>query len=253
VFDRLFDGGGQYRGTTTGDGIFNRVLKDYPTDGVWTTDVQDQVDESEFGGDAYNDGAGDLLVQYQAAEGQDFISATLAKGHATWRHDVYTYKGKLLAENVSGQVTANVPVLWMSYGTNASAGLTNAKGRPVLVVEAAKLGVFPENLSGYPSDHLGWALRFRHGGTANVPNLAGADYTAGSLSSRPPTSGPRPGGTFVDKKYVPRTTMNVGYLDGSVERKAYWDMMDVENLTYGRPTPKLRLWFGTRSSDTVSF
>ena len=47
--------------------------------------------------------------------------------------------------------------------------------------------------------------------------------------------------------------MNVGYLDGSVERKAYWDVIDVENLTQARPTPRLRFWFGSRSSDSVSY
>ncbi len=250
VLDRLYSGG-RYRGTTTGDGIFNRVLRD---GSGWVTDIQDQVDEDEFGGDAYDDSNGDLLVRHNATKGQHFADATIGKGSATWRHDVYTYKGELIAQDVGGGVHATVPLLWMSFGANASAGLKNVKGSPILIAEAGKPGIFPENLHSYPSDHLGWALRFRHGGRTEKPAVAGADWTAGVLGGRPPKTGSNLPASWVDDHYTPRSRMNAGFLDGHVERLGYWQVMDLNQVTStGRPMPRSLLWFGTRRSNSISF
>jgi prepilin-type processing-associated H-X9-DG protein len=250
VSDRLYSGG-QDRGTTTGDGIFNRVLHD---GGEWLTDIQDQVDEDEFGGDAYDDPAGDLLIRHSAAAGSHFADATITKGNASWRHDLYGGDGKLIAQDISGTIHGTVPILWMSFGANASAGLRNVKGSPILVVEAGKPGVFPENRRSYPSDHLAWALRFRHGAKAERPEMSGADWTSGSLGGRPPKTGNTLPSAWVDRRYVPRSRLNAGFLDGHVDRLGYWQLMNLNTQTStGRPMPKQLLWLGARRSNSISF
>jgi prepilin-type processing-associated H-X9-DG protein len=145
----------------------------------------------------------------------------------------------------------------MSYGANASAGLPSTRGNPILITEAAKLGIFPENMDDassvadldYPRDHLGWALRFRHGGNANAKHrarLKGCDYTKGSLGGRPPKTGIGLPDVFEDAAYQPKSRLNAGFLDGHVERLGYWEVMHIDDTPQLRPMPKKVLWFGTR-------
>ncbi|GMV96651.1 MAG: type II secretion system protein [Phycisphaerae bacterium] len=250
VLDMLYSGG-KYRGTTSGDGIFNRVIRQ---GGGWLTDIQDQVDEAEFGGDAYDDSGGDLLVTYSPQGLQHFADAIIKKGSASWRHDIYSYKGSTIVQDAGGSVLVTVPILWMSYGVNASAGLRSARGSPILAAEAGKTGIFPENLNSYPSDHLAWALRFRHGKREPRAELKAPDWTSGTLGGRPPKTGSNVPDHWLDRRYMPRSRLNAGYLDGHVERPGYWDLMDLNVTTAnGRPAPRPQPWFSTRRSRALSF
>ena len=266
VLDRLYteDSADAYVGTTSGDAVFTRVFRQ--DDGAWRTDIQDQTDPDRAGGDAYADPEGDLLIDYTPrGKLARFADATIYKANASWRHDVLSYKGESIAINVSGSVSATIPLLWMSYGANASAGLKVVKGMPLLIAEAGKLGIFPErfgeppdNLAEYPSDHLAWALRFRHGGRAQVDGLAGVDWSKGDLGDRPAKTGSSPGTTdgesWYDDRYEPQNKLNAGFIDGHIESMGYWQLMDLENLTTtGRPTPNHSVWFGRRRPSTVFY
>jgi prepilin-type N-terminal cleavage/methylation domain-containing protein/prepilin-type processing-associated H-X9-DG protein len=257
VLDRLYSdaGGNDYRGVTSGDAIFCRIIRNGDT---WTTDIEDQVDESLFGGDAYTDNDGDFLIEYAVHSRERFAQATLRKpGSTSWRHDIMTYKGETLGQNIgSSGLVATVPILWMSYSANASSGFRNAKGTPVLIVEGAKFGVFPEALVGpsstYPSDNLARALRFRHGGIVRKPGLEGAEWIGRSWPVTPNQTGPI--GSYRDSDYEPRERMNAGFLDGHVERKGYWEMFKIDpSNTNSKPAPIIPLWFGSRRGSDIAF
>ncbi len=245
---RLFDGSGSrggpatgYRGTTGTDGVFNHLEFRL---GTWKVDIQDTVDGAYFGGDAGGSDR-DLVLEYQATKGQKFAPVSVAEKEAGWRFDVLTYAGRTVWSDAnSGMGPESFPIMWMSYAANASAGLTNVKGHPVLAVESGKLGIFPEDLPPgspkFPRDDLGKALRFRHGGKANDPVVKGHDYTEGF-----------PYGLREDKHYEARQRMNAGYLDGHVESHAYWQMFDPE--TAPAPLPRPQVWFGSRTSESYSF
>lgn len=251
VLDVLTRDTGQLSGTTSGDAVFSRTIR---SGSQWVTDVQDQTDMASVATtDAYADPAGDLLLVYNATRLQKNTNASIRKGEASWRHDVLDYRGKTIQKNIQGTVEASIPLLWMSYGANASAGIRGVKGNPLLIIEAGKQGVFPERTGNYPSDHLGWVLRFRHGGKASDPALAGADWSAGSLGLRPPQTG-KELGTWRDSAYVPRERANVGFVDSHVERMSYRQLMDTKAETpRQRPVPKHQPWFGNRSALTISY
>ena len=247
VFAQLF-AGQDYRGTTTSDAIFNRIWR--AVGDKWHLDIQDQLQGGEFGGDAATDKA-DLLFEYDAVPGQKLARATNVANERAWHFNVLDYQGKMLySEDLNAPVTGgwsvNAPLMWLSYGANASAGLTNTKGIPAVIVEAAKPGIFPETLGGYEKDNLAWALRFRHDGPASVPGLAGYDYTSSSVrpdtSTRPLACPPE---TQMDSKYQPQAKMNVGFLDGHVERLGHWQMFTLS--TAGElPALNQSLWFGIK-------
>lgn len=257
VLDRLYTdaAGNDYRGITSGDAIFCRLARNGDT---WTTDIEDQVDETLFGGDAYYDNDGDFLIQYTVHSREVFTQARMWKpGSTAWRHDVMTYTGQMIAQNVSSSgVVKGVPILWMSYSANASSGFKNAKGTPVLLVEGAKFGIFAENLgSNYPSDNLARALRFRHGGSVKKPGLEGAEwigrYTGGGWPAAPPQTGSL--GNYADNDYQPRERMNAGFLDTHVERMGYWEMFRLnQTVPTNKPAPVIPLWFGSRRG-AISF
>jgi len=219
VQDRLY-AGSRLSGITTGDGVFSRVFREGPN--RWITDIQDQTDMETVGStDAYDDPAGDLLIRYSASAREHFVPAVLQKGEATWRHDLFSYKGETIALGVEqSPVHATIPLLWMSYGASASAGLKDIKGMPLLIAEAGKLGIFAERLGAYPSDHLGWALRFRHGSRVNKSDLQGADWTKLPMGNPPQRSGSNLG-SHGDSTYSPRDRMNAGFIDGHVDRLGY--------------------------------
>jgi prepilin-type N-terminal cleavage/methylation domain-containing protein/prepilin-type processing-associated H-X9-DG protein len=261
VLDRLYTdaAGTDYRGVTSGDAIFNRIIRNGNT---WTTDIEDQVDETLFGGDAYGDTDGDLLIQCTVTSRETFTQARIWKPASTaWRHDIISYKGQMIAQNIgTSPAVTGVPVLWMSYSANASAGLRVARGTAALVVEGAKFGIFPERLtddpgnsnSGYPSDNLARALRFRHGDLTSKPGMQGAQWVGSSWPVTPPQTGSL--GGYADNNYVPRERMNVGFIDGHIERLPYWKMftIDLANPT-NRPQPVRPVWFGTRRGTDISF
>lgn len=253
VFDYMYDAG-EFRGVTSGDGIFNRTL--YQGNNQWLTDIQDSVDLSTFGGDAYSDPAGDLTISYKPdSEMQSFVDATIQKGDASWQHDIYSYKHERIALNVGGAVTARVPLLWMSFGANAAAGLKNVRGNPILVAESAKPGIFPGDLGGsggYPRDNLARSLRFRHGSRVTKPGMQGADYIRATLANPPSPTGPL--GSSADPDYEPRQRLNAGYLDTHVERKGHWELFDlVPGQPNTMPTPKKAVWFGYGDNPVMSF
>jgi prepilin-type processing-associated H-X9-DG protein len=154
------------------------------------------------------------------------------------------------AELVAAEDTRRT--LWMSYGANANAGLKRTKGSPILIVESAKLGVFPEKLGNYPADNLPRALRFRHGGNVNMRGMAGADYDRVGLGSLYPNAGAL--GSLVDGNYQPRQFANAGFLDGHVEAMQHFKLFTINP---GAPdnyaAPFSQPWFGTRRTGEVSF
>lgn len=251
VLDKLYDGS-RLSGMTSGDGVFNRVIRQ--TGGGWLTDIQDQTDMQTVNNtDAYNDSTGDLVISYSPIDLQPFTTAIISKPSASWRHDILSYQGKPIVLNVSGAVQATIPLLWMSYGANASSGLRGVKGNPLFIAETGKPGIFPESFGNYPADHLGWALRFRHGKKANKPQLNAPDWTSCQLGSPPPPSGANLGGIKQDTRYQPRDRLNAGFVDGHVERMGYWELMDLNRQTVrGRPWPTHQVWFGNRKPGSVT-
>lgn len=240
-----------------GDAIFNRVIKD---GGQIMTDIQDGVWDTVFGGDAFTDGAGDLLIKYAPPPFlARFTAATAGKGNAALQHDLYTYKGEPVAINIpnGGNVPVTVPLMWMSFGANANSGLRGVRGQPIMAIEAGKLGVFPgivdptnpaviRDYGGvpYPADHLGRALRFRHGEKANgalAKQLQGADYFERPLGSPPPNTGALNSANS-DPNYEPSTRLNAGYLDGHVDRMGYWELFTLNASPNARYLPKWSVW-----------
>lgn len=143
--------------------------------------------------------------------------------------DVLDHRQRVVWSNISGPIAAPriMPLLWMSYGANASAGLKGVKGSPILIAELPKPGVFPEKFGSYPADNLRRALRFRHGEKAPASaGLGGYNYRSNAVS-----------GSIGGEGYIPRVRMNAGFYDGHVERMHFTDM--VRN-------PNSALWVGTR-------
>jgi len=253
VFARLYNGG-KYQGTTSGDAIFNRIRRVAGGNGDrWQTDIQDQLANRAFGGDAYGDPDGDLIFEYAAKDpSQKLTVATNVGNERAWRFSVESYEGKLLhGEDPSGSGapsvgwSVNVHLLWMSYGANANSGLRNVTGSPAFIVEAGKLGLFPDKLGEHEADNLAWALRFRHGGGAAPRGLKGMDYT--KTFKLPPTQ--------PDQSYVPQDKMNVGFLDGHVENLGHWQIFDLDksNPEGTAPMPKHNLWRGSVTGGATTY
>lgn len=251
VLCRLY-AGSTYKGTTSSDAIFNRIRK--VAGNRWQLDIQDQLNDDLFGGDAGEKGElNDLLLEYQPAPGQSHVLATNVANERSWRYHVLSYQGTTLyAEDIGGGGSPasgwsiSAPQLSLSYGANAFAGLRNVKGNPALIVEAGKFGIFPDPLGNFPADNLAWALRFRHDGKASVPGLAGHDYTT-TFELPNPDSVLTP--DQVDHTYQPNNRMNVGFLDGHVERLGYWQMFTMRpgaTTSGGRPIMKPNIWMGHR-------
>jgi prepilin-type processing-associated H-X9-DG protein len=147
-----------------------------------------------------------------------------------------------------------LPIMWMSFGANANAGLKNTKGPVLLIAEAGKLGLFPEDLGGYPADNLARAMRFRHGGRVGNPGMRGADYLNRFLSVPPPATGSL--GGAVDRTYTPRQRANAGFMDGHVSLMSYTEFFTLHPTSpeYAMPVPKGQVWFGLRRTmDNKSF
>ena len=225
-------GSSRYRGTSSGCGIFNRIYR--KTGSSWETDVEDQLDDKVFGGDAFGDNDGDLIFSYQASSTQVTSTPTQCSvGGASWHFNVLTYDGKLLWRDAGrGSGTARMPIMWMSYSGNAEAGLKNVKGNPILIVEGGKFGIFPRSLpNGYPADNLSKALRFRHDGRDPHPGLRGLDYTQNRFGA--------PSTSQIDKSYTPCVKLNAGFVDGHVERLA-WPSLFTFNSANVNMAPRIK-------------
>lgn len=242
---QIFDSDDTYRGTTTGDAIYNRVY--HKPDGSWETDVEDQLDEVALTGDSYNDSDGDIIFGYNpGAELKRLSDTQCYVGGAAYHFNVLNYRGRTLWEN-AGRVggTATVPILWMSYAANASAGLNGVKGSPILIAEAGKAGIFPEKIGNYYADHLGKVLRFRHGGNDPHATLRGVDYTVRRWGSPVDPNSNIPA-RDEDKTYVPHDRMNAGFYDGHVE-SVYWKKLFTPNANPNkRPEIFRNIWLGNR-------
>lgn len=242
MFARLYNGS-EYRGRTSTDAIFNRAWRE--SGDLWMCDIQDSVDGDAFSGDGLGGGDVDLVLQYTATRGTRFGPVSVAQKDASWRFQVSSYKDQTIwpdAQTGMGPVTS--PIAWMSYGANAHAGLRNAKGNPIMIVEAGKSGVFPGNFTRMDgstvnaADHLGQVLRFQHGGKSNIRALQGLDYTDKATASKQAKK--------VDLNYQPRSQLNAGFLDGHVERLNDAQVMQIDHANpKNLPIPKRDLWFGT--------
>jgi prepilin-type N-terminal cleavage/methylation domain-containing protein/prepilin-type processing-associated H-X9-DG protein len=239
LLDRQYSDSGMrdFHGEVGSDAIFNRV---WDLGGsVYSLNYQDIVDSGGFGYDADTD-AYDARVDITVGGiGQKYASGTGSKPSAAWTHAMYTFKGKKLGQDAFGPTT--VPVMWMSYGANASAGLIGVKGSPILAIEAGKPGVFPESLGNFTADVLPQAVRFRHGGRNPRTAFAGQEYmkvtpgTARAGSVELPAS-------RIDGNYIPRTRANTGFLDGHVEGLV-WSRL-FSDPANGYPIPRQQLWIG---------
>ncbi|MBP7933488.1 MAG: prepilin-type N-terminal cleavage/methylation domain-containing protein [Phycisphaerae bacterium] len=232
------------RGITSGDAIFNHVYN--AGGGVWQTDVQDSVVGDEFGGDAFSFTDIDLLIGYNVSTAkQRFAAGYVAEKESADNFDVMSYKGEPLWKMAGGgSGNRTIPIMWMSHSANASSGLRNVRGIPALIVEGGKPGIFPQRLwkkttpvSGTP-ESLPAALRFRHGGKNKDPLMSGKDFT--KRGSSPP----------LDMKYEPATKMNVGFLDGHVQRMTDDQLMDKSKAGYPARGP---VWYPGQRSDEGFF
>ncbi len=249
-----FDSTGKYRGTTTGDAIFNRTRR---KGAQWQTDIEDQLEADMFGGDAYNDSNGDLLITYEAdSPNRTHALATPTIGGAAWSYNIESYQGKTIFTNAgrSGG-SAWTPLLWMSYAANASSGLKNVKGNPILITEAGKLGVFPEKMGSYQPDHLGRVMRFNHGGRDPRTGLRGFNYVQDGFGNwtTPHLV------TQYDPNYEAGTKTSVGFLDGHGEQIGWYNLFSWSRpgspslAPNSAPYPNRVMWFGGRRAGDFSF
>lgn len=218
---------GEQSDLLSGDALFNRpkCLGEVR----YQLDIQDKVSGTDFANDANNINDIDLLLEYRAFKKAQTAPVTVANKESALGFDVLDHHQRLVWANITGPISTPVvmPLLWMSYGANASAGLKGVKGCPILLAELPKPGVFPEQFGKYPADNLRRALRFRHGEKAPASaGLGGYNYKTNAVSGTPGNEG-----------YVPHTRMNTGFYDGHVERMHYADM--VRN-------PLSALWVGER-------
>ncbi|MGQ9649725.1 MAG: type II secretion system protein [Phycisphaerae bacterium] len=240
VYDEQYGHQGS-EGISSGASIFNRFRR---TGNNWTFDFQDQVLGNMFGGDSYSEPTGDCLMDFTATPGQTTTTATVRRDVTYYDHRGYSYRGKQLWTNTASNGPITVPLFWSSFGANASAGLRNVRGSPIVVVEAGKLGVFAEDFGATsqgsrPRDHLGKVLRFRHGGKAVKPFLGGRGSDFAKQFHQPAVA--------VDSSYEPRTTANSGFMDGHVESLAYYQLFQADpSNPENPPAIKRSLWIGSR-------
>jgi prepilin-type processing-associated H-X9-DG protein len=246
---------GRTKFTTSADAVFNRLMRVGST--RWQLYIEDLVEGGQF---AFDIGTGeyDLRLSYNAPRGAETTVVRNDGTAAVFDHAVLTHRGRTVWANTKNSSGAEhrFPLLWMSYSANAMAAMKNAKGMPALLVEGTKFGVFPIALGHFAGDKIaaeapqeydedrvrrsgrtvpdprGTPLRFRHGGLSTDPRLIGADFT-------------KPGsellGVRPDRRYTPRSRMNVGFVDGHVELLHYSKMLN----------PRSSLWLGVRHGKAV--
>lgn len=234
---------GNFEGISSAASVFNRIKRDPNVGNGWILDLQDQVLENMFGGDSYYESTGDCLVEYTALPGQSMVTATARREITDYDHRGYAVKGGQLWTNTSSNGSFTVPIFWLSYGANASAGLRNVKGMPILAVEAGKLGVFPEDFGATSQgsrfrDNLAKAMRFRHGGRVSSRFIGGANCDYTQQFQQPPRT--------PDLLYQARTKANAGFMDGHVESLGWYQMFGTPAQPTSPPPINRALWIGTR-------
>lgn len=240
VYDHQYGHHG-LEGISSGASVFNRFKR-----GVngWSFDLQDQVAGDMLGGDSYFESTGDCVIEFNARPGQGSATATVRRDVTYYDHRGYSYRGEPLWTNTASNGPISLPLLWSSFGANASAGLRNVKGMPAVVVEAGKLGVFPEDFGttsqgSRPRDHLGKVLRFRHGGRSQARFLGGRGSEFTAQYHQPATA--------VDGLYQPRSKANTGFMDGHVESLRYDRMFTGDPVNPENPPIINRtVWIGLR-------
>jgi prepilin-type N-terminal cleavage/methylation domain-containing protein len=203
----IYDTGGAYRGRAAGDGVFNKIKPDPSRSNGYRLDIQDTVDGDGFGRDATREeleGDEDLVLGYEAQKGAATTMMRVDRIESAWSFKVLNHKGQSIwPQPQSGSAAVRVPVMWMSYGANAAAGLHGVKGNPILIIENRNPGCFPESYAGLGSsgggrkeDVLKESLRFRHGAKANRKGY----------------------GDPKDRSYVMRDRISAAFYDGHAER-----------------------------------
>lgn len=242
LFADIYEGT-TFRGRAASDGVFNTVGPDPNQGGRYLCDLQDSVDGTWFGRDA-GTGDKDLLMGYTTQAGAAYTSVKVDQVESGWSFKVYTYKGQTMWENPGpGSPPFTLPLMWLSYGANAAAGIRETKGNPILLVESRNVGCFPEDLSkfeqesgksgGRQNDDLRLALRFRHGTRLNKRE-------------------------FVDKSdasYVAKVRINAAFVDGHAEALLHSQIIGKGNQTdtKGRVRWFPNMWVGVRRTDRVSY
>ncbi len=249
LFDRQYSDSGRtdFHGEVGSDAVFNRVWN--LGGGTYSLNYQDIVDLAGFGYDADAD-AYDARVDITVPSiGQKYAQGIGSKPSAAWTHVMYTFKGKQIG--VDSFPATTLPVLWMSFGANASAGLIGVRGLPILAIEAGKPGVFPETLGNFNADVLPHAVRFRHGGRNTRPGFAGQEYMNVSPGTSRSSSVMLPLNK-TDGRYAPRLKANAGFLDGHVEGMSWGRLFS--DPAAGYPAPRQQAWVGLgRKSNTITF
>lgn len=234
--------GATYRGRVTGDGVFNKIKHDPNQGAGYLLDIQDTVDADGFGRDATGGDTGDedLVLSYAATTGAHQAAVSVERVESDWNFRVLDHKGRLIWDNPGGASdTQYLPLLWMSYGANAAAGLSNVKGNPILLIENKNPGCFPESYAGLGyagggrrEDKLKQVLRFRHG----------------SQLGRRTYFDPQ------DRSYVARDRINAAFLDGHAERLLFAQIIGPDPQVIGRELQWHRdLWLGIRRTNTLTF
>lgn len=245
LFADIYEGT-SFRGRAASDGVFNTVMP-HPTQGeTYWLDIQDSVNETWFGRDA-GTGDIDLLLKYSAGKGAATTNVSVERVESGWNFKVFSWKGESMwpdPRSASGPYT--LPLMWLSYGANASAGIRDTKGNPIMIIENKNPGVFPEDFrkktnrnpgqsGGKGADDLRKTLRFRHG-------------------SR---QGDRQFLDTTDPSYLPRDGANAAFMDGHAERLHHAQIIgpgphpqvDVK----GEPLYHRSKWIGIRRTEQVSF
>ncbi len=187
-------GGETLRSIASVDSPFSEMTG--PLDGGrYEVNIQDQIDGSSMGGD--NDT--DVLCRYSAPDGAQYTQVNVTETSIAWRWHITNYRGQTIIEDVRNAVGRpfEVPVLWGSYGMNASAGFRNQKVSPgaiALVVEYKRWAARPESfvINGMKT---------------------GYDYPLFTTTIKGQT---REG--FVRLRHGSGKKANVGFADGHVER-----------------------------------
>lgn len=244
--------GGKFQGISSAASVFNRLKRDTLVSNGWVLDLQDQVLENMLGGDSYYESTGDCLVKYSADPGAKATRATAQRDVTDYDHRGYSFRGGLLWTNTATSAPVTVQLFWLSYGANASSGLLNVKGMPILAIESGKIGVFPEDFGAtsqgtHRRDNLAKALRFRHGERTREPFIGGKGSDYNYQFQQPPYA------NVADPYYEPRTRANAGFIDGHVESLGWYQLFErpLDPLRYAanpNDYPKINrlLWIGTR-------
>ncbi len=234
----------------SGDALYNRPKFVVTSETRYQLDVQDSVAGSSFGFDASNPNDIDLLLEYEAVKKAHTAPVRVANKESALGFDVLDHRQSLIWGNVNGPTSPKImPLLWMSFGANASAGLKAVKGNPVLLVESPKPGAFPEQYPGssYPADNLKRSLRFRHGEKAPATaGLGGWNYKVNPVSGTQNGTGNPP----VSDNYLPRIRLNAGFYDGHVERMHYSQVTRSGPGNTPLPPPR-NIWIGDRPPGAV--